>query len=192
MDFIIGETLKFTYFRFFIVFIVFHCFVLFFIVFCRYLSVCHPLRFHGIKKEKNAKIGVACIVLLAFLISSPILFEADVIEEVDPVTNTTTYRHKYKNYRDDMFHGHIWAWGKEIVGRLFPILCVVTLNPLILVAHRRSLTRRAAMQSRPTHEERKQSKEERRLIILLLSVSFVFLVTTLPASVLQVYQTVNF
>ncbi|XP_014665043.1 PREDICTED: probable G-protein coupled receptor AH9.1 [Priapulus caudatus] len=145
----------------------------------RYLHVVHAQWRHVDELRRRATLTTAIITVFSFVLHIPHTIETTVEEFLSPDTYEVYYNwHWTSRVQDLTFYRYVYPVIKEIFNRFIPIVCVLTLNPLILRAHRDLLVRRRDVTSSAT--QRKLASEERRLTVLLVSASAVFLLCTLP------------
>lgn len=152
----------------------------------RYLHVVHHNWRYADKLREKAVLVLFLITLFSFVLHIPHTIETDVTEFLTADTNESFYNWEWANHvHQNTFLKYVYPVLKETFNRFIPIAFVLTLNPLILRAHRLMLARKRYL-TPLSASQRKLIREERRLIALLTSACAVFLVCTLPQAAVTI------
>ncbi|XP_014675442.1 PREDICTED: probable G-protein coupled receptor AH9.1 [Priapulus caudatus] len=153
----------------------------------RYLSICHPLRFQFLHTKKTARIAIGAIVIVSVIIHIPHTFDRYVAKHVSQTTNATYYTREWnQSVRNIVIYAYVWPVVQQFFYSFLPIVCLLCLNPPIILAHRRSLAQRRRMQAKQTNDAARHAREQRRMLVMLLCVSVVFLVCMTPQAILAI------
>ncbi|XP_014672509.1 PREDICTED: probable G-protein coupled receptor AH9.1 [Priapulus caudatus] len=153
----------------------------------RYFSICQPLRFQFLHTRKTARVAIVAVVIVSVIIHIPHTFDKYVAKHVSPTTNATYYTREWnQSVRNDVIYAYVWPVVRQFFYSFLPIVCLLCLNPPIILAHRRSLAQRRRMRAKQTTDEASHAREQRRMFVMLLCVSVVFLVCMTPQAILAI------
>ncbi|PVD21427.1 hypothetical protein C0Q70_19600 [Pomacea canaliculata] len=166
----------------------------------RYIVVCFPLRACTMCNTNRAKVVICFIALLIFCINIHFFWTVSLVEDSNNVTNCqATPSHIY-------LVDEIWPWVDACFYSFLPFVTILILNILIISEVVKARTHRQNLQSMNEyhyHQQRPQRPQQRRstaatvfgcrrfsspgegtkLTVMLLTVSFTFLLTTLPMNI---------
>ena len=152
----------------------------------RFIVVCYPLKASSMCNIKRARKVILGLFVLMFLMNSH--FFKTVGITLHPVGNDLPPVSKCDGDADHLFLiDHVWPWVDVCIYSFLPFIVIIILNGLIIrqVVHARR--HRTAMQSWTTYEQRRPSHEgSTRLTLMLLTISFAFLLTTLPMNICNI------
>ncbi len=147
----------------------------------RFVAVCYPLKAPSMSNHRKACLVICSLLCVLFLINIHFFWTAQI----------KSYKHKgetilqceggphYKMLVED-----IWPWVDAFLYSFLPFVVILVLNTLIIrqVIHARRS--RSELQSTASTDSRRTAQEgSMRLTFMLLTISFAFLITTLPMNV---------
>ncbi|KAK2191341.1 hypothetical protein NP493_53g00000 [Ridgeia piscesae] len=168
----------------------------------RYIVVCHPLKANSLCNSQRAKKVIVALLGAMFALNAHFFWTVEVRQfkhsQVPVRVCAAVERHAY-------VMENVWPWVDAVVYSFLPFAFIITLNGLIirqvlLSRHHRHELRSAGIgelggggsggsggsvteQRRPSHEG------NTRLTVMLLTISFAFLLTTLPMNVANIAAT---
>lgn len=151
----------------------------------RYIAVSEP---HQASKFCNHKIAKRLIALLVFSI---IMINLHIIWTVDLKTSNQGFNVIKKCDAKEGFGDFIytvWPWIDASIFALAPFLLLVFFNTRIIVTTLKATSWRHKNQHDKANSKRIMSRNNIKLTITLLTVSFSFLVTTLPMATVMILQ----
>lgn len=150
----------------------------------RYIVVCYPLKANNFCNTQRAKKVTLVLFLIFLCLNMHFLWTVQIVY----------YTHKgeripqcaggkyYKGVVAD-----VWPWIDAMLYSFLPFVIIIILNGLIIrqvVLARRT---RSELRSGTGYEQRRPSHEgNTRLTIMLLTISFAFLLTTLPMNIVNI------
>ncbi|XP_070198888.1 growth hormone secretagogue receptor type 1-like [Littorina saxatilis] len=150
----------------------------------RYIVVCFPLRASAMINTNRAKKVIGFLVLLMFTINLHFFWTVEIVERpVDGknVSNCEAAPHHQQLVID------VWPWVDACIYSFVPFIVILVLNILIICEVVDARNQRRIMQNTPEHGHYQHARlrcgEGTKLTIMLLTVSFTFLLTTLPMNV---------
>lgn len=162
----------------------------------RYLAVCHPLKAQRMCSPRRAvKISVGIFALL-FLINTHFFWTVQIVY----------YEHKGELYAQcdgganfEALVRTIWPWVDAFMYSFIPFITILIFNALIIRKVFLAKQERESLQSTPRRSAslllrgssmrpyamgiRRVSHDSNRLTVMLLTISFTFLLTTLPMNI---------
>ena len=155
----------------------------------RYIAVCHPLKAFSMCNNSRAFKVVICIALLIVLTNSHFLWTIHV-RELPLESNGTVSRCVGTPEHQVLVHA-VWPWVDAVIYSFLPFVVITVLNSLIINQVFKSHRGREHLQNgspslagRGRHN--RYSDQGSRLTVMLLTVSFSFLLTTLPMNILVI------
>ena len=167
----------------------------------RYIVVCFPLRASTMINTNRAKKVIIFLVLLMFAINLHFLWTVEIVERQMDSKNVS-------NCEAAPHHEHlvneVWPWVDACIYSFVPFIVILVLNILIICEVVEARNHRRQMQNTPEHHYHQQTTRLRngdsstttsscrrscgpgegtKLTVMLLTVSFAFLLTTLPMNV---------
>ncbi|XP_070202720.1 probable G-protein coupled receptor 139 [Littorina saxatilis] len=154
----------------------------------RYIVVCHPLKANRVCNVTRAKRVVVCLVALFLLVNLHFLWTSSITRQ----EGGNGERHSPQCSSQE---GHeflitaVWPWVDAMLYGFVPFLIILVLNIVIIVHVVRATSGRVILQNRgfiksPASSCRRLTSDTNvRLTVMLLTVSFTFLLTTLPMNI---------
>lgn len=140
----------------------------------RYIAVCHPLKASEMCNIPRAKIVMVILLFLLFFINAHLFWTVEIDDNKTPV----------KCEYGDGFEllSEVWPWIDAALYSFLPFITIMILNCLIIRQVKKARHSRQQMQSDSLKQPNRRPSHEQsiKLTIMLLSVSFTFLVSTLP------------
>ena len=152
----------------------------------RYIVVCHPLKASTMCNTPRARNVIIGLLAGFFLLNIHFLWTVEIIKYKYGVQQGVECRATKSH---EVFMETIWPWCDAFLYSFLPFLIIVVLNSLIIrqvILARRS---RAVLAELATgdYEQRRPSHEgSTRLTVMLLTISFAFLLTTLPMNIVNI------
>ncbi|CAG5116118.1 unnamed protein product, partial [Candidula unifasciata] len=161
----------------------------------RYIVVCHPLRASYFCQEVRAKKVVLAIILLFILINFHLFFSVDVQKHADNANGI--YELKCDpNPGFEYLVSFVWPWVDALLYGFGPFVLISILNVVILakICTANSLRIRLLDGQRPAQTDNHSSTDSGnvRMTVMLLTVSFTFLLTTLPMNISNIVASIWF
>ena len=150
----------------------------------RYIAVCHPLRAHSMCNRKRALTVISFLLCLMFTINLHFFWTADVVsyQHGDEMIEQCAGLDAFKTLVVD-----IWPWVDAIIYSFLPFVSILVLNALIIRQVIRARRHRTELQSSSVYREQKHARQQQesnyKLTVMLLTISFTFLLTTLPVNI---------
>ena len=173
----------------------------------RYIVVCFPLHASTVISTRRAKWLIGCLTLLMFGINLHFLWTVEIVEQ--PVKGMNVgYCEAAPHYQ--YLVNDVWPWIDAFIYSFVPFIVIIILNILIILEVVEARAHRLRLQSTPQHHYHSRTPRFRRgirhqtnnnmtmatgcrrscgpgeglkLTVMLLTVSFTFLMTTLPMNV---------
>lgn len=160
----------------------------------RYIVVCYPLRASTMCNTRRARVVIGFLVILMFAINMHFFWTVEIVERPRDGKNVV-------NCEAAAPHTHlvneIWPWVDAFIYSFFPFVIILVLNILIIVEvvaarnHRQNMStnhfhqqvRRKVGGLNPPRRKHCGPGESTKMTFMLLTVSFTFLLTTLPMNV---------
>lgn len=154
----------------------------------RYIVVCYPLKATSICDTSRAKRVISIILLVLLVCNAHFMWTVKVVEfthDGDVVLRCSgTAQHAF-------VIDHVWPWVDALFYSFLPFIVISVVNVLIVRRivhahrHRDDLLRSGSVtsQQRPPPQSNEGST---RMTIMLLTISFAFLLTTLPRTVTSI------
>ena len=167
----------------------------------RYIVVCFPLKASTMINTSRAKRVIGFLVLLMFSINLHFMWTVEIVQR--PVDGKNV-----SNCEASPQHQHlvneVWPWVDACIYSFVPFIVILVLNILIICEVVEARNHRRQMQNTPEHHYHQQTTRLRngdsstttsscrrscgpgegtKLTVMLLTVSFAFLLTTLPMNV---------
>ncbi|XP_054710973.1 FMRFamide receptor-like [Uloborus diversus] len=152
----------------------------------RYIAVCHPMKGKVLCTESRAKKMIIFVSLFCFLIASPTAFEWNIVEVVNPLTNSTQVRADYSDLGNNPVYVSIYYWMISVLFIIIPIVLLAVFNAFLIKSVHSSKSRRKTMTRRK--ETRDQAMQESKITVMLIAVVILFLVCQLPTAVILLYK----
>ena len=167
----------------------------------RYIVVCFPLKASSMINTSRAKKVIIFLVLVMFAINLHFLWTVEIVDrkmDSKNVSNCEAAPHHEQLVND------VWPWVDACIYSFVPFIVILVLNILIICEVVEARNHRRQMQNTPEHHYHQQTTRLRdgdhsssrascrrscgpgegtKLTIMLLTVSFTFLLTTLPMNV---------
>ena len=150
----------------------------------RFIVVCHPLKANAMCNTPRARKVILALLLVMFCINLHFFWTVKIrnFRHKGEVIPQCTAAEQY-----DWLVNEVWPWVDAFIYSFLPFLVIMMLNVLIIrqvVKARRSRSHLAEMRS---YEQRRPSHEgSTRLTVMLLTISFAFLLTTLPMNITNI------
>ena len=142
----------------------------------RYIAVCKPLHAANMCTINRAKKVIVAVMACCILFNIPRMFEYEihVLEEFDPVTNTTHVRNVRTSLgKNKLFKRVYFMYLHTIVMVILPFVVLLLLNIFLI---------RAVNNSRQAHGKVcAKTRKENNLTVMLISVVVVFLLCQVPS-----------
>ncbi|XP_060066209.1 thyrotropin-releasing hormone receptor-like [Ylistrum balloti] len=152
----------------------------------RYIVVCHPLRASYFCNIPRARKVVCLLALLFLTINIHLLWTVDLNEEI--YNDHVVYK-----CEGALSHGRlvndIWPWIDALLYSFSPTLIIVMLNIMIIRQVIKATYGRDELQngSLMKSESRRCTKDgNTKLTVMLLTISFTFLITTIPMNIVMI------
>ncbi|XP_069114725.1 probable G-protein coupled receptor 139 [Argopecten irradians] len=152
----------------------------------RYIVVCHPLRASYFCNIPRARKIVCLLALLFLAINIHLLWTVDLIKE-------TYNNHVVYKCEGALSHKRlvevVWPWIDALFYSFSPTLIIVMLNIMIIRQVIKATYGRDVLQngSLMKAESRRCTKDTNtKLTVMLLTISFTFLITTLPMNIVMI------
>ena len=155
----------------------------------RFIVVCYPFKANQMCNVPRAKKVILGLVLLMFGINLHFLWTVESVEEVIDGRNVV-YCRAVEPY--STLVNEAWPWVDACIYSFLPFVFIIILNIMIIkqvVKAHRTRERMQSVSERQKLEGRRQNTEGTKLTIMLLTVSFSFLLTTLPMNVSLIVTT---
>ena len=158
----------------------------------RYIVVCHPLKASSLCNNSRAKKVIFLILFLTFAINVHFLWTIEI--HYESLGNNQT-KGKCLGTRDhEVLVDQIWPWVDAVLYSFLPFVVIMVLNILIirqvLAAHRgREELQSGSSFGDPARRDHSRGDPGTKLTVMLLTVSFTFLVTTLPVNISLIITT---
>ncbi|CAH1779829.1 unnamed protein product [Owenia fusiformis] len=151
----------------------------------RYIVVCHPLKANRMCNIKRARFVSLLIFTIILAINSQFFVTVKLIHHVSDKDNKTHWLcesdEPYKFLNDVA-----WSWVDAAIYSFVPFFAIMVLNLLIISAvlraqtSRNQIARSASMYKAEVRVKKHRQEANTRLTVMMLTVSFTFLLTTLP------------
>ncbi|XP_067667131.1 probable G-protein coupled receptor 139 [Haliotis asinina] len=150
----------------------------------RFLAVWFPLKAGTMCSVSRAKFGTIIIAGLVILINCQVLWTAE-LKSVpsSSLSETKLMCIPYKDYAE--FVCELLAWMNLILYSFLPFVVLLLFNILIII---NLLKHRQVLTSTMTKDDQQMRSSHRKLAITLLSVSFAWIVTTMPSTLFLVFK----
>lgn len=146
----------------------------------RYVAVCYPLRAPAMCNRQRAIIVIICLLMSLLLINLHFLWTVQI--------------RKYQINGDDVYQceggpNHvqlvqdIWPWVDAFLYSFLPFVVISVLNALIIRQVVRARRNRSGLQSNMPNQRNRAQESSLKLTVMLLTISFAFLLTTLPMNI---------
>ncbi|XP_041376735.1 FMRFamide receptor-like [Gigantopelta aegis] len=155
----------------------------------RFIVVCYPFKANQMCNVLRAKKVILGLVLLMFAINLHFLWTVESVEEMIDGRNVV-YCRAVEPY--SALVNEAWPWVDACIYSFLPFVFIIMLNIMIInqvVKAHNSRERMQGVSERQKLDGRRQSTEGTKLTIMLLTVSFSFLITTLPMNVSLIVTT---
>lgn len=161
----------------------------------RAIVVTFPLKAHTICNTRHARWGIISIVGLFIFINCHFLWS---VELVHFTFNSTVISKCHPTDGYIRLNEDIWPWVDAVIYSFLPSFIILVLNSLIIlnVISARNARKRLRQQSKlflrngQNSNHRSHGEMSRKITLMLLTVSFTFLVTTLPMNIVIIYKSV--
>ena len=141
----------------------------------RFLAVWYPLKANTLCSLSRARFIVLMIALI-FILNSHIFWTAELHHY--PVSgHSSCQAYAYENFVCNVF-----PWIHMVLYSFLPFVILLVFNSLIIV----SLVKNKGIFSNMTKDERSSREKHHRLAITLLSISFTWIITTMPRPLHQI------
>ncbi|KAK7114515.1 hypothetical protein V1264_000569 [Littorina saxatilis] len=174
----------------------------------RYIVVCFPLRASAMINTNRAKKVIGFLVLLMFTINLHFFWTVEIVER-QPVDGNNVSNCEAAPHHQQLVNA-VWPWVDACIYSFVPFIVILVLNILIVIEVIEARAHRLRMQSTSEHHYHRQASRFRgtagssfslhnvdigscrracgpgegmKLTIMLLTVSFAFLLTTLPMNI---------
>ena len=170
----------------------------------RYIVVCFPLRASSMINTSRAKKVIGFLVLLMFSINLHFLWTVEIVQR--PVDGKNVSNCEAAPHHEHLVN-EVWPWVDACIYSFMPFIVILVLNILIVMEVIEAREHRLRLQNTPDHHYHRQMSRFRtgtnppraeqvstcrracgpgegtKLTIMLLTVSFAFLLTTLPMNI---------
>ena len=152
----------------------------------RYIVVCHPLKANTMCNTVRARKVILGLLAGLFVLNLHFFWTVQIVY----------YKHNgdtIPQCAGGAEHAHlvdqVWPWVDTIIYSFLPFVVIIVLN--VLIVHQVILARRHRVELRSgsmyEHSQRRPSHEgSTRLTIMLLTITFAFLLTTLPMTIANI------
>ena len=172
----------------------------------RYIVVCFPFKASSMINTSRAKKVIGFLVLLMFSINLHFLWTVEIVQR--PVDGKNVSNCEAAPHHEHLVN-EIWPWVDAFIYSFMPFIVIIVLNILIIREVIKARAHRQRMQNTPEHHYHQQMPRRRfnahgvqnrnggvascrrasgpgegsKLTVMLLTVSFTFLLTTLPMNI---------
>ncbi|XP_070190166.1 probable G-protein coupled receptor 139 [Littorina saxatilis] len=147
----------------------------------RYIVVCFPLRASAMINTNRAKKVIGFLVLLMFTINLHFFWTVEIVER-QPVDGNNVSNCEAAPHHQQLVNA-VWPWVDACIYSFVPFIVILVLNILIVIEVIEARAHRLRMQSTSERRRACGPGEGMKLTIMLLTVSFAFLLTTLPMNI---------
>ena len=159
----------------------------------RYIAIAHTLRAVGFCTRRKAAIVMLTLFMVLLTLNGHTLFTATVKHYDESTTNTTAHQGNSIEYQCGFSNGtyirDIWPWVDACFYSLLPFAVILSLNILIIRSVHQSDRQRRTMGSITSTDSNAAHREsEAKMTRILITISFVFLLTTLPVNIAWLVQ----
>nr|AKQ63062.1 orphan G-protein coupled receptor 57 [Platynereis dumerilii] len=146
----------------------------------RYVAVCYPLRAPAMCNRRRAIVVIVCLLLALLFINLHFLWTAQIMEY--NINGDIIYQCEGAPNHTRLVQ-EVWPWVDAFLYSFLPFVVISVLNALIIrqVAHARR--NRSGLQSNMPDTRSRAQESSIKLTIMLLTISFAFLLTTLPMNI---------
>ena len=145
----------------------------------RYIAVCHPLKANSFCNKPRAKRVICGLLAFFFILNMHFFWTVKIV--------TIPHKGEEINRCDSGAVENVWPWVDAMIYSFLPFLIIIILNGCIIrqvvKAHR---CRDGLRQATPYEQRRPSHEGSTRLTIMLLTISFAFLLTTLPLNIVGI------
>ena len=156
----------------------------------RYIVVCAPLHASSLCNNSRARRVIIAIFILIFGVNLHFLWTLQINQIDNPMEVNQTLARCEPKVRFENLVNNAWPLVDATIYSFLPFVVILVLNALIIRKVLRAREKRARMQSIPQTEQEviRNSKLEAgtKVTVMLLTVSFTFLLTTLPTAVMLI------
>ncbi|KAK2155480.1 hypothetical protein LSH36_239g04019 [Paralvinella palmiformis] len=152
----------------------------------RYIVVCHPLRASTMCNARRARKVIGGLLCGLLLLNAHFLWTVRIVyfkHAGDTIPQCAGSR------RHSRLVEQVWPWLDTVVYSVLPFLIIIVLNALIVRQVIRARRHRIQLRNGSMYEQaqRRPSHEgSTRLTVMLLTITFAFLLTTLPMTVANI------
>lgn len=155
----------------------------------RTIVVMVPFKAHSVCNTRNARICIFGLVIVFVAVNSHFLWTVEL--QHFRFNETVISLCKSTHFSTELVE-NIWPWVDAGIYSFVPFLIIIVLNSIIIrsvfVAKReRNLLRNKASAFAKRCRIRQQGEMSKKITVMLLTVSFTFLVTTLPMNLVLIY-----
>ena len=153
------------------------------VTFERYIAVCRPMQKDQFCCQKVARKTTASLFIVMLLVHLHFFFTLDVRlwrHNGSPVLQCGSAR-GYEVLVDT-----VWPWIDALLYSFLPFVIITVLNARIIVQVLKSKQLRLGSGSDSCRSRRPAQEGSTRLTVMLLTISFAFLLTTLPQTIVQI------
>lgn len=146
----------------------------------RYVAVCYPLHASMMCNLRRAITVMTSLLIILFFINSHFFWTVHIKQYKiqDEIIYNCEGAPKYVRLVDD-----VWPWVDAILYSFLPFVIIMVLNGLIIRQVVRARRSRDGLQSTQPDHRRRARESSIKLTIMLLTISFAFLLTTLPMNI---------
>jgi hypothetical protein len=150
----------------------------------RYIAVCHPLQTQMFCKIGRAWKALLLPILIICVINSHFFFTVSIQQKSDSVECQATPSF-------ELLVNNIWPWVDAVIYSFLPFVIIGVLNGFIIRKISQAEKERKIflqVKHRTARELRRyKSSDNKKLTTMLLSVSFAFLLTTIPMNIAVIF-----
>lgn len=145
----------------------------------RYTVVCHPFSAGSLCSADRAKKLATVLMAVFFLLNSHFLWTVEIVYYSLDRARIPECSISYRIIKA------VWPWVDALVYSIVPFFVIILFNTLIIRHVMIARGKRDSLQNR--YQQRRPSQEgSTRLTLMLLTVSFTFLLTTLPMTIVSI------
>ena len=153
----------------------------------RYIAVCHPIRGRIFCTESRARRVIVAVYILCFTTTLSTPFEYQVVDLLNPATNTSRKVIDYSDFGADLTYQTIYYWFTSIVFVLLPLSLLIIFNSFLIQSVRQSQALRRSMLCASENDDR-AAHNEIRITVTLIAVVMMFLICQLPTASTLIYK----
>lgn len=157
----------------------------------RFLAVCYPLKAPMVCSRRRAYLIMVGLLVFLLLFNVHMLWTSELISQTNVCGQVRVHCESSPDFK--YLGEEVWPWMDAFVYSFIPFVVILTLNVLIVRKVVMSRRHRDAQLCRRSVTMTPPSEKSARMSVMLVTISFAFLVTTLPMNVtVIVNNSVNF